>query len=329
MNATTPPKSVRSTLFSGWVAVAAVTLITVLVIGYQARVATALREENAALRTAAGTGEDGLAEHRDYERLRAENRDLDRLRRDAAELQELRQATAVLRQQLQEIETLRAENQKLRNDLTQVKRSPAPQNYNEAFFDTAQSTRDKALSIRCVNNLKQLGLAVRIWATDHEDRFPTSFLQMSNELGTPLTLLCPADTAKESIRQSLESQRASMASAQQQSDASALFSQLGPSFPSYVLYLSGEQDELYPQRVLAKCPIHGHVGLADGSVQMDPAGSGTAREELVDGRLTLVPIEPDQPDPAESDSLTDPEIIRILQERYGLDPEQLPPPEGE
>lgn len=76
----------------------------------------------------------------------------------------------------------------------------------------------KAQRIRCVNNLKQIGIAYRVFATDNGDQFPmnlstnqgggSEFLSpnataaasvfriyqvMSNELSTPRILICPAD----------------------------------------------------------------------------------------------------------------------------------------
>jgi hypothetical protein len=69
--------------------------------------------------------------------------------------------------------------------------------------------------LRCVNNLKNIGLSVRIFATDHEDKFPQQistnlggcrelkdperavvgyFRCLSNELSTPSILRCPVDT---------------------------------------------------------------------------------------------------------------------------------------
>jgi hypothetical protein len=68
-------------------------------------------------------------------------------------------------------------------------------------------------AIRCVNNLKQVGLAYRLVANDHEDRFPFAvsnalggslefvnspkvfkhFEAMSNELVSPKLLACPVD----------------------------------------------------------------------------------------------------------------------------------------
>lgn len=70
-----------------------------------------------------------------------------------------------------------------------------------------------AYRIQCVNNLKQDGLAFRIWEGDHGDRYPMAvpgtnggsmdfltglsafrtFQVMSNELSTPKVLLCPKE----------------------------------------------------------------------------------------------------------------------------------------
>jgi prepilin-type processing-associated H-X9-DG protein len=67
--------------------------------------------------------------------------------------------------------------------------------------------------IQCVSNLKQIGLACRIWANDNNDKYPMQvsstnggameliaagnvaacFQVMSNELEMPRLLICPAD----------------------------------------------------------------------------------------------------------------------------------------
>ncbi len=76
--------------------------------------------------------------------------------------------------------------------------------------------RDKARRINCVNNLKEMGLAFRVWEGDNLDKFPIEvsatntdamklvatgnayvFWQIiSNELSTPKILYCTADTTK-------------------------------------------------------------------------------------------------------------------------------------
>src|ERR1017187_8902413 len=75
------------------------------------------------------------------------------------------------------------------------------------------SAKRKAQRINCVNNLKQDGLAFRIWEGDNGDKYPRAvstnkggtmeyaedgnafrhFQVMSNELSTPKILICPAD----------------------------------------------------------------------------------------------------------------------------------------
>jgi prepilin-type N-terminal cleavage/methylation domain-containing protein len=69
--------------------------------------------------------------------------------------------------------------------------------------------RAKASRVYCANNLKNVGLAYRIFATDSNDRFPfeistnaggtlelrsnivAQFMVLSNELATPFTIICP------------------------------------------------------------------------------------------------------------------------------------------
>ena len=70
--------------------------------------------------------------------------------------------------------------------------------------------------IDCVNNLRQVGIAFRVWAGDNNDEYPMGisvtnggamelvatgnvlqcFLVMSNELSTPRILVCPEDIAR-------------------------------------------------------------------------------------------------------------------------------------
>lgn len=78
------------------------------------------------------------------------------------------------------------------------------------------NAKSRAQRIQCVNDLKQCGLAVRVWEGDHNDLYPMAvsnslggslewvpggnafrhFQVLSNELGTTKILVCPADTRK-------------------------------------------------------------------------------------------------------------------------------------
>lgn len=163
--------------------------------------------------------------------------------------------------------------------------------------------RSQSKRIQCVNNLKQSGLAFRIWAGDHDDKYPMDvpmasggtkeyvigavtfrhFQVMSNELSTPKILACPMDTRT----------------------AAASFAQLKNQNVSYFVGLDASDE--FPQRfldgdrnitggsepekgILKLVPggpagwttaLHnnsGNVGLADGSVQQ--YSSSTLRTAL-------------------------------------------------
>lgn len=127
--------------------------------------------------------------------------------------------------------------------------------------------KGNAQSIMCVNNLKNVGLALRIWATDHQDRFPFNvptnenganpgaeaalkdpmevWRALAGELGTPRLLVCPADGSKH---------------------PAASFVELSESNVSYDLEMSPTVTPNTPNEVLASCPVHGHELLCDGSV---------------------------------------------------------------
>jgi hypothetical protein len=74
--------------------------------------------------------------------------------------------------------------------------------------------RARAQRITCLNNQRQIGLPLILWANDHGERFPSTvdvseggsksqyetwqhFVTMTNELVTPKILRCPSDPAKQ------------------------------------------------------------------------------------------------------------------------------------
>ena len=77
----------------------------------------------------------------------------------------------------------------------------------------SRSNGRKSTRLKCVSNLKQIGLAFRLWSADHGERFPMSvspfeggtsgfsrpddafyhYLAISNKMNSPKVLVCPCD----------------------------------------------------------------------------------------------------------------------------------------
>jgi hypothetical protein len=196
----------------------------------------------------------------EIDELRRQNQELQMNRTSAAdsasanarELARLRNEVGQLRKQAGEAAALRAQAA----DAAQLRAQLAAATQNLAWAESAladavklspeelQQMKEEAQSVGCVNNLKQIGLAARLWATDYNNIFPPDFISMSNELATPKILFCPADAG---------GTRASE------------WPQLNPSWISYrLLYPNGNTSD--PAKPLATFPIHGHTVLSDGSV---------------------------------------------------------------
>ena len=245
---------------------AAVLLSCIVAIGVQTNQIVGLKRENQTLRAATENLAQLRLENAEYQKLAAAHQELEGLRTDAAELQQLRAEIAQLRAQQQEMEKLRAENQQL----LAAGRQPAQSATDDDFFArTEEDLKAQAQSIACVNNLKQIGLAARIWASNNGDVFPPNFLTMSNELSTPKILFCPADKGHSAARNWAGFGSANIVSYE---------------------FLNPSGSETNPYVLLTRCPIHGHVGLSDGSVWQ---GSGLGRTFTItvkDGKQVFTPV---------------------------------------
>lgn len=204
-----------------------------------------------------------------------------------AELTRLRTTVSELSEDATRLEAMRTENDQLRAQL--ASQSGLTPEESAALTEA----RAKAQRIACVNNLKQLGLAARIWATDNNDVLPPDVLSMTNEMSTPKVLVCPADEGRQ---------------------AAADWTVFSTANLSYQ-YLAASGSEMEPERVMFVCPIHHSVTLCDGSVQQLSAERFAGLTQR-DGKLYLGAPTPTSPiDPRTG-------MDRRMMERYGL----VPPP---
>lgn len=144
--------------------------------------------------------------------------------------------------------------------------------FGQIGLPARESTVPDEASVQCVNQMKLVGLAFRTWALDHDDHFPFNvstnaggtlelcargedgfdanaaahFQVMSNEVSTLRILVCPADSSKR---------------------VASSFARLQAANVSYLVRSGANLDENHPDEILARCPIHGHVLLCDGSVR--------------------------------------------------------------
>jgi hypothetical protein len=154
------------------------------------------------------------------------------------EIERLKEQAARITGELEEIERLRIENASMRKELA----APPPNLPPE--FQAMEGARQRALSRACISNLKQVGMAAILWAIEARV-LPPDLRSIQGDLASPRILVCPDDPGR------------------QPAENWAAFT---PSHSSYE-YLAGSGGEREPTRVMTRCPVHGHVGLWDGSVR--------------------------------------------------------------
>jgi hypothetical protein len=136
--------------------------------------------------------------------------------------------------------------------------------YAALLLPALANARSKAQTINCLNNLKQLGLAVRIYSGDNNDTYPTATNwcdAILTEAGTPRIYQCPGDTAQLRSSYAFNAALSGMAEADIPPDTVLIFecdSGWNVSGGKELMIKSSRHNKMYV------------VALADGSVQQIP-----------------------------------------------------------
>jgi hypothetical protein len=248
---------VPRSLFRRWfpaLTFSALVIACFVVMAVQANLISALKHGNESLRAQTRNLDALRQANVEAQRLRGENSDLASLQRDNSELQRLRGEMIQLQTQAASLSQLRADHQKLAASAGSASGAPVD------FFAEAKA---KAQRIACVNNLKEIGLAITLWASDNNGQCPPNFISMTNELGQTWRILhCPSDD----------------------SDSAANWADIEAGKTSYPLYTAGCTDTNDPNTIVAECPIHHNILLLDGSVQQLSAKTYAEQIKIVNGR---------------------------------------------
>ncbi len=207
-----------------------------------------LREEIAVAREAADAREQAQA------KSQSAAREIEQLKRDAAEAVRLAARLAELQAQ---IDALNAQAKDLTAQLAVVPENQkviAPYDFFDAATSPLNEARERAASVSCINNMKQIGLAIRIWENDHNHKFPPNLNSVSNELSIVKVLCCPSDTTSLKVAQQLGAL------------PDGGWSRWPLNGGSYDVFLSPEVNSTKPTAIITRCRFHGHEGFADGSV---------------------------------------------------------------
>jgi len=261
-------------------------LVCAALLAYQGNRLADLREKNRQLDTVSAELDTLRREAESRARFQPDAEEEARLQRDRQELAQLRAEVARLQAAL--AAATANHPQKSATVGTAAAAGVTPET-DEEFFARIGDPRTRAQSITCINNLKQIGLAARIYANDNGDVFPPSWLAMTNELVTPKVLVCPADRAR---------------------PVAPDWASFSPANVSYNLLNAGG-DEANPHVVLAQCPVHLHVCLSDGSVQNGEAFGKSFTLSTQGGKTVFQPAQ---------QKATQATMDEIMRQRYGLEP---------
>ena len=182
----------------------------------------------------------------------------------------------------------------------------------------AQTSR-RALRIQCINNLKLINLSFHVWEGDYGGKYPMAvstanggamenifsqlggnapagygltnvFCVMSNKLGTPKILHCPADVSPATTP--IDTPGSHTISGSTICSVATNWAGFGPGNLSY--FVSGNTTDKYPKMILLG---DRNLGATLASGQPIPAGSPSGQMNMVNGAISNGPIPGMNPQP--------------------------------
>lgn len=157
------------------------------------------------------------------------------------------------------------------------------------FFASLRRPAGRSPRITCVNNLKQVGVGYRLYATDgdrpqySETNQAWNYFQVAGqEIGSPKVLICPEDPTRKKAALDFEQSAISLSDAAYRDNALSYFYGVDSSEKKPGMILSGDRslstDDTFQSGLLhvkTNSPVKwapgmhkggGNIGLADGSV---------------------------------------------------------------
>ena len=114
------------------------------------------------------------------------------------------------------------------------------------FPDVLWLAHERNDSVNCFRQMQLIGLAARIWQSEHGGEWPSGFSVLTNELGTPSALFCPSHYRRDS--------------------GPTNWNDFDWNASDYEWTTPTNQSD--PAAVFCRCKIHRNLGRANGSVDL-------------------------------------------------------------
>jgi hypothetical protein len=227
-----------------------------LAIVWQTILLVHLHTRNRELKTVLENSKETISKVLEVEELKRDVAELQKLKDDNVELRRLQAEAAEFQKTFQNADQLAAEYKRLARQMQDMEANTSALS-DEEFFRKAD---DKKRRFECMSNLRKITMAAVMWAHDNKSPFPSDYQSMKKYLTDLGVLVCPSDTS-----------RIPAADWNIFGPANVSYQILSPGIPSSYQQVPPGAAQPDSDAVYVRCPIHGSVGLVDGSAhQLGP-----------------------------------------------------------